>query len=262
MLRLLRDIFAYRQFVKLQVQADLETAHSGTYLGWLWWFVEPLLLLLVYVALVTILRGGIAGRADYVLGLAAVLIPWQWFVKCLLRTGTKFVASAGLILQVPFPKATLITADVLSNMLTAVLGEAVILVISAFVMGHVPGPAVLLLPVVLLTQLMLSLAAAMIYITAYMYVRDLHNAVDFALRLGWFLAPGLWTLSMIHDPRMQRLVWLNPFTTLFESYRRIVVFNEMPPLPQLAVLATASLALLMVAVRLFYARERTFAKLV
>jgi lipopolysaccharide transport system permease protein/teichoic acid transport system permease protein len=245
------------------VKYDFVFSHSGTHLGLLWWLLEPVLLLCVYTVLVTLLRPRVAGLT-YVIGLGATLIPWQWFAKTILRSGTSVISSSGLILNVVFPKISIIIADVLSNTIFAVFGLGIVIAVSSFVNGRFPSQAILFLPLICLVQLLLTVAVTLIYVTAYMWIRDLHNVAQFLLRLGWFVSPGLWTLEMIRDKSqlVHAVVWANPFTTLMVSYRNVVAKNITPPLVPLGILALVSVTVLLLGMRIFDAHEPKFAKMV
>lgn len=263
MLKCLRDIHKSRHFITLRVKYEFMFSYSGTHLGWVWWLLEPMMLLGVYTLLIMILRPR-AGGLTFVLGLAATLIPWQWFSKTILRSGTSIVSSSGLILNFAFPKISIVIASVLSNMISGFIGLVIVVVLASLIRHHLPVYAIAFLPLICVTQLVLTVALTLIYVTAHMWVRDLHNVAQSALRLGWFISPGLWTLEMIRDKSelVRTVVWLNPFTTLFESYRNVVVHNVAPPLRALGILALVSLGLLVVALKLFEAHEPQFAKMV
>lgn len=263
MLQSLRNIYNARHFIRLRVKYEFVFSHSGTHLGWLWWLLEPILLLAVYTVLVTLLRPNATG-VTYVLGLAAALIPWQWFAKTILRSGTSMVSSSGLILNVAFPKISIVIADVLSNTVFAIIGLLMVTVSSSLINHHFPSQAIMFLPLICFVQLMLTVGVTLIYVTAYMWVRDLHNVAQFALLLGWFVSPGLWTLDMIRSkpPLIHTLVWLNPFTTLFVSYRNVVAENTPPPLIPLGILAIVSAVVLGLAMLVFGIQEPKFAKMI
>jgi lipopolysaccharide transport system permease protein/teichoic acid transport system permease protein len=55
-------------------------------------------------------------------------------------------------------------------------------------------------------------------------------------------------------------MWLNPFTTLFESYRNVIYNGTSPYWEALAVLAVVSTLLLLAAIAIFKWLEPSFAK--
>ena len=72
-----RDIWSRRRLARYLVQADLHKHGADTLLGNIWWFLDPLLQMVVYVILVSVIfdRGG----EDYPLFIFAAILPWKWF---------------------------------------------------------------------------------------------------------------------------------------------------------------------------------------
>ena len=83
MLSNLRQLFRHRALIQILVARDLKARYRGSVLGFFWSFVNPLLLLLVYSLVFTIIfpRAEMLG-ADvhpYAVFLFCGLLPWTWF---------------------------------------------------------------------------------------------------------------------------------------------------------------------------------------
>jgi lipopolysaccharide transport system permease protein len=118
-----------------------------------------------------------------------------------------------------------------------------------------------------------TLAVAILVSAANVFFRDLGNAISHALRLWWFLSPGLYSLAWLDDvafvrenPNIAFLAGLNPFAVLFEAYRAILYGGpngEPPLLPNfvsLGFLLLGSLLFLAICVIFFKRVEPDFAK--
>ena len=81
-LRLIReavsDIRSRRRLVRYLVQADIRKRGADTLLGNIWWVLDPLLQMVVYVVFVTVI---VVPRPtpDYPLFIFAAILPWKWF---------------------------------------------------------------------------------------------------------------------------------------------------------------------------------------
>ena len=74
---MIKEIYAYREMIFSMVQKDLRGRYKGSFLGFLWTFINPLLQLLVYnLVFSIILRSGVD---KYYLFLFVALIPWIFF---------------------------------------------------------------------------------------------------------------------------------------------------------------------------------------
>src|SRR6476660_6396817 len=99
------DIVSRRRLIRYLVQADMKKRGSDTILGNLWWILDPLLQLVVYVVFVSIIAAKPA--PDYPLFIFASIVPWKWFASVVQDASTSVVASGLLIRQIAFPKIVL-----------------------------------------------------------------------------------------------------------------------------------------------------------
>ena len=72
------DVRSRRRLVRYLVVADMRKRGADTLLGNLWWVIDPLLQMVVYVVLVTLIARG-HGIDDYPLFIFAAILPWKWF---------------------------------------------------------------------------------------------------------------------------------------------------------------------------------------
>jgi lipopolysaccharide transport system permease protein/teichoic acid transport system permease protein len=266
------DILSRRRLIRYLVQADMKKRGSDTLLGNLWWILDPLLQMLVYVVLVTILARGRAAP-DYPLFILAAILPWKWFAASIGDAMTSVVRHDRLIRQIAFPKLVL----PMSSSTAAVVGFAwglVPLFLILLLYPHRLSAMIVFVPLIAAVQYVFTLAAAVLFSAANVFFRDLGNAVGHGLRLWWFLSPGLYSLdalkglSIVQDnPIIATLAGLNPFAVLFEAYRAVIygardgVGPAHPPdFWSLAVLLACSVVLLAVAIIFFKRVEPEFAK--
>ena len=110
-----------RRLIGYLVQADLRKKGADTLLGNLWWVLDPLLQMVVYVVLVSVIfqRGG----PDYPLFLFAAILPWKWF-QTSIQDGDHVGRRArnGSIRQIQFPKLVLPVAAVMAGVVNFAFG--------------------------------------------------------------------------------------------------------------------------------------------
>ena len=102
MIRKLRELYQYREMIVSLVRKDLKGRYKGSVLGFLWTFLNPLLQLLVYTMVFSvILKSGIP---NYYLHLFVALVPWIFFASSL-TTGAKLVLDQkNMIKKIYFPR--------------------------------------------------------------------------------------------------------------------------------------------------------------
>jgi ABC-type polysaccharide/polyol phosphate export permease len=275
MLELLReglaDIASRRRLIRYLLHAEMRKRGSDTILGNIWWVLDPLLQMLVYVVLVAIIGRGL-NRPDYPLFIFAAILPWKWFSAVISDAATTVVKQERLIRQIAFPKIVLPVATTTAGVIGFAFGLIPLGAIMLFY-PHRLSPQLAWIPVIAVAQYAFTLAAAIFVSAANVFFRDLGNALGHGLRLWWFLSPGLYSLASVHSlgivkehPILGTIMSLNPFAVLFEAYRSVIygTADGGPPVPpdviSLIVLFLASLVLIALATIFFKRLEPNFAK--
>jgi lipopolysaccharide transport system permease protein len=268
-----RDISSRRRLVWYLVRADLKKKGADSLLGNLWWVLDPLLQMLVYVVLVEFVFQ--RKQQDYPLFIFAAILPWKWFTTSV-GDGISAVSSQDrLIKQVHFPKIVLPTAAVVAGIANFAFGLIPLIAIMWLWFPDRLTIYLLLIPVIAVVQLIFTLAIAFAVSALNVFYRDIGNLSRHVLRLWFYLSPALYGQATIHDlasshPELFRLMELNPFYTLFTAYRSVIYGADtanngsLPPMApdwgSLALLAAGSLVFLLVATVFFKRIEPTFAK--
>lgn len=263
------DVVSRRRLVRYLVQAELRKRGVNTILGNLWWVLDPLLLMAVYVVLVTFIRT--RQIPDYPLFVFAAVLPWKWFTAAVNDSAGSVVGQHRLIKQIAFPKIVLPVAATTAGVVGFAFGIIPLLGIIGFY-DHRWSPFILLIPVIAVVQYVFTLAVGVIVAAANVFFRDVGNVVGHLLRLWFYLSPGLYSLDHVRElafvqdrPWIATILELNPVAVLFESYRAVIYGTETggPVLPNFAALAwmlAGSTVLLALAAVWFKRLERDFAK--
>jgi ABC-type polysaccharide/polyol phosphate export permease len=262
----LADLVSHRRLTRFLVGADIKRTHSDTLFGQLWWVIDPLLQMAVYIVLVTIIFA--RKTPDYPLFIFAAILPWKWFSTTLNDATLSVTGRQTLIRQVQFPKIVLPTASVIAFGLAA-LGFVYLFYLDRLTLW------VLLLPVIAAVQFLFTLALGILLSSLNAFFRDIQNVLRHALRLWFYLSPGLYSLSAIAGSHqiVYNVLRLNPFAVLFTSYRSVIwgseiVVNDvpvyLPPGPPdwlgLVILTGVSGLLLLFGILVFKRAEPAFAR--
>ena len=265
----IREVSSRRRLVRYLVGAEVKKRGANTVLGNIWWVLDPLLLMLVYVVLVAI----IARRPvdDYPLFIFAAILPWKWFTAAVTDATSSIVNHHRLIKQIAFPKIVLPIAATTAGVVGLGFGMVPLAGIMLLYLDRL-SPLILLVPLIAAVQYVFTLGVALVVAAGNVFVRDLGNVMRHLLRLWFYLSPGLYSLSMLDDVALfdehrwlHAIVAANPFAILFEAYRSVIYGTiDGPPVApdwvSLAVLLVISAAFVAGATVLFKRLEPTFAK--
>jgi ABC-type polysaccharide/polyol phosphate export permease len=258
-----RDILSRRRLIRYLVQADLKKKGSDTLLGNIWWVLDPLLQMVVYVILVSIIFQ--KSQPDYPLFVFAAILPWKWFSSTVQDAITSVVAAERLIKQIHFPKLVLPLASEFAGIAGFLFGLIPLFGLMLVFYQHRISLWVLLIPVVAFVQFLFTMAIATALSAINVFFRDVGNVSRHALRLWFYLSPALYSTSAIEslhtsNPIVYHLMTSNPFAILFGSYRNLIYDKTGPDWLGLAILSLVSIGLIALAILLFKRVEPSFAK--
>lgn len=264
MLSNLANLFRYRGLISSLVARELKARYRGSVLGFVWSFVNPLLLLLIYsFVFTTIMPNETQGVQPYAVFMFCGILPWNWFATSLSDAAGSLIAGGNLIKKVLFPAEVLPLVSVLANMVHFFLGLP-ILIVFLLVSGHIPHASVLLwFPLAVVVQLIFASALALMLAALTVHFRDIRDILANVLMLWFFATPIIYPWF---QPNVQRFRWLfdvNPFTHLAVSYQEILFFDgPFGHLRWLLALGAASVALFLACYGLFDRLRDSFAEAV
>jgi lipopolysaccharide transport system permease protein len=262
-LEALREIRSRQRLVRYLVQADLTKKGANTLLGNIWWVLDPLLQMAVYVVFISIVVGN--SIEGYPLFIFCAILPWKWFSSSIGDGITSVTSQERIIKQVQFPKIVLPLAAVASGIGSFAFGLIPLVALMLLFYTHHLSAWMVLIPLIAAVQFVFSLALVVFLSAANVFFRDVGNLVRHMLRLWFYLSPALYSASRIKEIDdkggiISTVFNLNPWTTLFESYRNVIFYGTAPLWAGLAAVLLASLVLLGLAMIFFKRLEPSFAK--
>jgi ABC-type polysaccharide/polyol phosphate export permease len=244
------DLYRYRALIGTLVLRELRARYRGSVLGFLWSFLNPLLLMLVYALVFSVyLRVPMEGYAVF---LFTGLLPWLWFSSSLGHAAGVIVGSGALLKRVLFPAEILPLVSVLSNMINMLLSLPLLL---AFLLafGVRPRPVLAFLPLLLVLQLLLTTGLAFALAALNVHLRDVEQILTNALTLLFFLSPILYPVATVPTTLrlgdaltvpLRPLYFLNPIAGLVQGYQHIFFFGREPHWIHLGMVALCAVAAL------------------
>ena len=154
--------YSRRQLVDVfltKLKFNLKSEASKTYLGYVWWVLEPALFVLVLYLVFGIFRA--RGTPDFVIFLVIGKIPFLWFSKSVVNASNSILQARGLINQVIISKAffplLVVAQDVVKQLFVLTL-----MFVFLIWYGLEPNLAWLYFPLLFVVQLLLIVACSLI----------------------------------------------------------------------------------------------------
>ncbi|MBR3729803.1 MAG: ABC transporter permease [Bacteroidales bacterium] len=224
----LKELWDYRDLWTLFVKRTITVQYKQTVLGPLWWFIQPVLTVIMYM----VVFGGIAGiPTDGVpqpLFYLGGVCMWQYFSTCLTGTSNTFVSNSGIFGKVYFPRLIMPLSTVTSNLVRFAiqLGLFVVVYVYYAFIGQAPSPNwyLLLLPLLVLMLAGLALGFGIIISSLTTKYRDLQILFSFFVQLWMYATPIVYPLSQVAGKKamgmdLQLIMCLNPVTPIIETFK-------------------------------------------
>ncbi len=223
-----KELWRYRDLYTLFVKRNIITQYKQTVLGPLWFVIQPVLTVIMYM----VVFGGIAGIATddipqplfYLSGTCM----WHYFSDCLGRTSNTFVSNSGLFGKVYFPRLITPLATVTSNLLR--FGIQLGLFIVVYVIYAIQGCNahltwyILLFPVLVVMLAGLALGFGILISSMTTKYRDLQILFSFVVSLWMYATPIVYPLSLVKGKMaagmdLYTIMHLNPVTPVLETFK-------------------------------------------
>ena len=252
----LRDLWKRREFAVELARTNLRAQHYNTAFGQLWLILNPVFLGLVYFGLVEIIGRGNRGT-DFLAHLMLGLFAFR-LVSTSVGQGARSVVGGGrLILNIPFPRALLPLASVLTAFMRFLPTLIVYAIVHAVAGLPVGFHLLWALPILALLTIFAA-GAAMVAATAQVYFRDVSNFLPYFTRIWLYSSPVLYYAEEVPS-RFKPIVAANPLYPLLSSLSDVVNLGEAPSAGMLAWGAGWAIAAFVIGALFFISREREFA---
>ena len=253
----LHELWQYREMTASLVRKDLQGRYRGSVLGFLWTFLNPLLQLLVYTLVFSVILQ--SGIPYYYLHLFVALVPWIFFSSSL-TTGARLVLDQkNMIKKIYFPREVLPLAYTVSSFCNMLFSFVIIFAVIAFTgIGVRLSVLPWLLPVMLI-QFLLVLGMNLITSAVTVYFRDFEHMMGVVSMAWMYLSPVVYGIDFVPES-WRRWYLLNPMAPLILSYRRILYEQTAPDFQQLLLALAMSAAVLGAGCLIFGRLQRRFAE--
>jgi homopolymeric O-antigen transport system permease protein len=251
MIRRFSELYCYRELIWNLVVRDLKVRYKNSVLGVLWSLLNPLLMTMVFTIVFTLMLPN-NEIEHFPLFFLCGFLPWSFLAATLIGGTGSIVNNSGLIKKVYFPREILPVSVVLSNLVNFLVA-LIVLFATIFVFRVRLTPAVLMLPLIILSQVMFVTGMALILATANVFYRDTQHILEIVMQAWFFITPIFYPISIL--PREKVLLgltvnvqlWLrrlNPMASLVASYQDVLYWGQPTGLDFfLRTLATCALVL-------------------
>lgn len=253
-MNIFKELYNYRELLKTNIKKEVRGKYKGSWLGVLWTFLNPLLMLAVYAFVFPyILRVNVE---NYTIFMIVALIPWNFFTTAVQSGSGCVVANGAILKKVYFPREIIPISITISQLVNFLI---TCLIMFAFIVFSGVGFSIhiLLLPILILIEFILILGINFILSAITVFVHDVDHFVSVALTLGFYATPIVYLSTML-PVKFQWAMTVNPMAVLVEAYRAVLYNHQYPSFIALIIWGVLSLLILILGYLIFKKLEKSF----
>src|SRR5713101_3972179 len=227
-------IWQQRELIAQLTAREIAVRYRGTYLGVLWSLITPLLMLLIYTLVFSIVLkvkwsdADQATRLDqFALTLFAGLIPFTVFSEVVTRAPTVILSVPNYVKKVVFPLEVLRVVVLASALVHSLISVGILLGGVVLFRGTV-SPTVVLLPLAYLPLILLCLGLGWFLASLGVYVRDMGPSMGIVVQMLMFLSPIFYPTSAVPAP-LRTVIAVNPLAMVVHGFRQTLLWQEALP---------------------------------
>lgn len=214
----------YKLFKKL-VKNDLKSRYSGSILGLVWAFVQPLVTILVFWYVFQLgFRNPPIDNVEYIIWFIAGYIPWIYFNDGVNSTSNVFYEYSFLVKKMKFKIWQLPIVKVLSSLYIHMF--FMVFMIGIYLLyGYTPNIAWISIIYYSFCITVLLIGIAFFVSSLSVFVKDAAQLVNIILQIGFWLTPIFWNKTSMNN-HVLRVLKLNPLYYVVDGYRNALIEGE------------------------------------
>lgn len=258
MKRFINDIKKYYKYSIYSAKAELKSEVAGSYLGWLWWFLEPLCFMLVYAFMVmTVFKAS----EQYMLAFVFVgNTIWTFFNKSLISSVKLISSNKAIVTKVYIPKFILVLVKMFVNFFKLLVSLLIVAGLMAIYKVPLSFTMLEMIPILVLVFLF-TFGLCVIFSHFGVFVEDLSNVVNILLKLVFYFSGIFYSVAKrIPAPYGKIMAIVNPAAFFIEESRKVLLYGVSMNFGVYAIWFAVAIALCFIGVRLIYKNENTYVK--
>lgn len=254
-MKIFGELWNYKDMIINLVKRDIKSQYKGSVLGFFWMFLNPLLQLIVYtVVFSTIMTTGVD---KFYLFLFVALVPWIFFSTCLSGGTSLIFSQQDIVKKIYFPREVLPLSFTISQFVNMVLSFIIVILVVLVSGVKINILAWLFLPFIMFVEFLLALGTTYLVSSLTVYFRDLQHIMVIISMVWMYMTPVLYPMDYVPKSYLL-LFYINPMTSIVNSYRDVLYYGKMPDVLNLSIAAVMGIVIWILGHMVFAKLQRHF----
>lgn len=222
----LKSYIKKRYFLVLQLtKREIHKKYRGSLLGFLWTFVNPLVLFITYSFLFSVVFNAKFESNDEKSNIAIMVycgvILHLFFSECIMSAPSLIYSNSNYVKKVVFPLEILIVPVLLYSLLNLIINIGLLLIILYINNGYL-YKEILLLPFLLLPLIIFIIGLMLIFASLGVFIRDISQLSAILNTVMLFVSGVFFTINDLPE-KYQSILSFNPLAQAIASIRFVML---------------------------------------
>jgi lipopolysaccharide transport system permease protein len=213
-------------------EREIKGKYKGSHLGFLWALINPLLLLLVYTFVFSVVfkvrwGGNVSdGKLDFALIMFVGVVLHAMLSDSLIKSTGLILNNPNYVKKIIFPLAILPLVNAIAAFAHALIALAALLVVFVFAKGHLNWTTIFA-PLVIFPLFLYCVGFGFLLASLGVFLRDISQGIGLITISLLFLSPVFYPISALPE-NYQAWMNLNPLTVIIEQSRQVIIMGNFP----------------------------------
>ncbi len=260
------SLWRNRQLIWQLTRRDIASRYRGSLIGIAWSFINPLLMLLIYTFVFSVVfkarwgTGENESKIDFAILLFAGMIVFGIFSEMINRAPGLILANTNFVKKVVFPLEILPWIALGSALFHSLISLIALLTVQLLFKFYIPW-TIVLFPFVLSPLIFLSMGFAWFLSAIGVFMRDVGQITGVITTVLMFLSAIFYPITALPE-KYQSFLLLNPLVLIITECRNVLIFGVLPNWVSLGVALLASLVVAFVGFWWFQKVRKGFADVI
>ena len=227
----LQSFWQHKSLIWQLAKSEVIGRYRGSVMGLFWSFFNPVLMLIIYTFVFSVVFKARWGGVDdnktaFALILFAGMILFNFFAECINGAPALITRQVNFVKKVIFPLEILPWVSVLSALFHLLISTGVLLLFYVALNFSLHW-TIVFLPLIILPLLVLTLGLTWFISGLGVYIRDLNQSIGIMTTVILFLSPVFYARASL-PAAVQNYYFLNPLTFAIEQVRDLILLGELP----------------------------------
>lgn len=260
MKNIINDFKIYKNYIFYSTKSKLKSEVSNSYLNALWWILNPLIYMLIYIFIVEIVfkRNEINFPVFVFIGLTI----WNYCSRFLNSSVKTIIDNKTIINKTYLPKYILLIIKSFTLIFQMIISIILVFILMSIFKIHLSITS-FLFPLILIVMYLFTFGIGLIFMHIGVYISDFKNIIELLLKFIFYFSGIFYSVEKALPNILSKLIlYCNPFAFFIDSSRKVLMYNKIPNLYVLAIYLFSSIVIVLIGLKIVSKNENKYVKVI